>query len=114
MNAISNGEPASKSTPQTDPKVGGSGETRVVAGVLVPDTPLITSAIEYARENSEPYLFNHVMRSWLFTVSLGQLNQTAHDSEVLGANASCRATSGHRSSTFWPVLPSARKQYETL
>jgi HD domain len=49
----------------------------------VPDTPLITSAIEYARENSEPYLFNHVMRSWLFAVSLAQLNQNAHDSEVL-------------------------------
>jgi len=50
---------------------------------MVPDTPLITSAIEYARENSEPYLFNHVMRSWLFAVSLAQLNRTEHESEVL-------------------------------
>ena len=56
---------------------------RVVAGVLVPDTPLIARAIEYAREQSEPYLFNHVMRSWLFAAKLAQLQQTAHDSEVL-------------------------------
>jgi len=83
MNTIKKHEPALESTPATDPKADVSGETRVVAGVLVPDTPLITSAIVYARENSEPYLFNHVVRSWLFAVSLAQLNQTAHDGEVL-------------------------------
>ena len=57
--------------------------TRLLAGVSVPDTPLISRAIELAREQSEPYLFNHVMRSWLFAAILAQLNQTAHDSEVL-------------------------------
>jgi hypothetical protein len=57
--------------------------TRVLAGVSVPDTPLIAQAIEYVREHSEPYLFNHVMRSWLFAVTLAQLKQTAHDAEVL-------------------------------
>jgi hypothetical protein len=57
--------------------------TRLVAGVLVPDTPLITRAIEHARERSEPYLFNHVMRSWLFAVSLARQRQIAHDEEVL-------------------------------
>jgi hypothetical protein len=56
---------------------------RPLAGVSVPDTPLVTRAIEYAREHSEPYLFNHVMRSWLFAVTLAQRNQTAHDEEVL-------------------------------
>ena len=58
--------------------------TRLLAGVSVPDTPLIAGAIEYAREHSEPYLFNHVMRSWLFAVALAQLKkQIAHDAEVL-------------------------------
>ena len=57
--------------------------TRLLAGVSVPDTPVISRAIEYAREHSEPYLFNHVMRSWLFAVILAQLNQSAHDAEVL-------------------------------
>jgi hypothetical protein len=57
--------------------------TRSLGGVLVPDTSLISRAIEYARERSEPYLFNHVMRSWLFAVTLAQLNRTSHDDEVL-------------------------------
>jgi len=57
--------------------------TRSLASVSVPDTPLISHAIDYAKEHSEPYLFNHVMRSWLFAVTLAQLNQTAHDGEVL-------------------------------
>jgi len=57
--------------------------TRIVAGVSVPDTPLISRAIDFAREETEPYLFNHVMRSWLFAAILAQRKQTAHDSEVL-------------------------------
>jgi len=57
--------------------------TRLLAGVTVPDTPAISRAIELARECSEPYLFNHAMRSWLFAATLAQLKQTAHDGEVL-------------------------------
>ena len=57
--------------------------TRLLAGVNVPDTPTISRAIEFARARSEPYLFNHAMRSWLFAVTLAQLNQTDHDGEVL-------------------------------
>ena len=60
--------------------------TRLLAGVTVPDTPPIARAIEFARERSEPYLFNHVMRSWLFAATLAQLNQTAHDGEVLAVS----------------------------
>jgi HD domain len=56
---------------------------RVLAGVSVPDTSLVSRAIEYARKHSEPYLFNHVMRSWLFAVTLAQLDDTPHDVEVL-------------------------------
>lgn len=57
--------------------------TRILAGVQVPDSPLVARAIEYARANSEAYLFNHVMRSWLFAVTLAQLKRAAHDPEVL-------------------------------
>jgi hypothetical protein len=57
--------------------------TRLVAGISVPDTPLISRTIEYARENQEPYLFNHGMRSWLFAVALAQLKQAPYDAEVL-------------------------------
>ena len=56
---------------------------RTVAGIVVPDTLLVTRAIEYARKHSEPYLFNHVMRSWLFAVRLAQTKDVAHDGEVL-------------------------------
>jgi len=57
--------------------------TRLLAGVSVPDTALISRAIDFARERSEPYLFNHVMRSWLFAELLAQRKQTAYDGEVL-------------------------------
>ena len=66
-----------------EPKVRGAVGTRLLVGVPVPDTPAISRAIEYAREHSEPYLFNHVMRSWLFAVLLAQMNQSPHDQEVL-------------------------------
>jgi hypothetical protein len=56
---------------------------RLLAGVRVPDSPVISLAVEYAREHSEPYLFNHVMRSWLFAEALAQLNRVEHDAEVL-------------------------------
>jgi len=69
----------SASQPSSRPNIA----IRLLAGVSVRDTPLISRAIDYAREHSEPYLFNHVMRSWLFAAILAQLNQTAHDSEVL-------------------------------
>ena len=57
--------------------------TRLLAGVSVADTPIISRAIEYAREHSEPYLFNHVMRSWLFAVILADLDHSVHDAEIL-------------------------------
>ncbi len=73
----------STATTVIDPKGNRADAMRLVAGVRVPDTPLVTRAIEYAREHSEPYLFNHVMRSWLFAVSLAQRKRTEHDGEVL-------------------------------
>ena len=60
-----------------------SERTRVLAGITVIDTPLITRALDYARDYSEPVLFNHAVRSWLFAVRLGQLQGIAHDSEVV-------------------------------
>ena len=53
------------------------------AGVTVPDSPLVDRAIQYARQKCEPYLFNHVMRSWLFAVRFGQRRGVAHDAEVV-------------------------------
>jgi hypothetical protein len=45
---------------------------RLIAGVSVPDSPLITEVLEYAQTLYDPYLFNHAMRSWLFAAKIGQ------------------------------------------
>ena len=58
-------------------------KTRVLGGIEVIDTPLIARAVEYARTHSEPFLFNHAVRSWLFAVRLGQLQGVPHDAEVV-------------------------------
>src|SRR5262245_11196378 len=70
--------------PTTDPSPPlSSGTSRVLAGITVPDTPVITLALERARSDSEAYLFNHAVRSWLFAARIAQLRSIAHDGEVL-------------------------------
>src|SRR5229473_3558031 len=58
-------------------------QTRLIAGVSVPDGPLITAVIEYAQRLSEPYLFNHAMRSWLFAETIGRVKEINYDHEVV-------------------------------
>ncbi|GAA3923012.1 HD domain-containing protein [Luteimonas lutimaris] len=57
--------------------------TRTIAGVRVPDTPLVSRALRYAGTHLEPYLFNHAVRSWLFAVLLGKQTGAPYDGEVL-------------------------------
>jgi HD domain-containing protein len=78
MNAMTASSSSAPAAPFAPPLA-----TRPLAGVWVPDSPVISLAIEYAREHSEPYLFNHVMRSWLFAETLAQMNRIEHDGEVL-------------------------------
>ena len=56
---------------------------RLMAGVTVPDSSLITEVLEYAQEVYEPYLFNHAVRSWLFAAKIGQLKGIDCDLEVV-------------------------------
>ena len=56
---------------------------REIAGVTVPDTPLVARSMEEARALSEPYLFNHAVRSWLFPVKLADLQGVSYDEEVV-------------------------------
>jgi len=58
-------------------------QTRLIAGVSVPDSPLITAVTEYAQQLSEPYLFNHAMRSWLFAEAIGRIKGIEHDREIV-------------------------------
>ena len=55
----------------------------VFAGIKVPDTILVRDAIDLSRSESEPFLHNHVMRSWLFGVLLSEGAERAPDSELL-------------------------------
>lgn len=63
-----------------------NGKTRVLGSITVIDTPLVTSAMHYARTHSEPFLFNHAVRSWLFAVRLGQLQGISCDEEVVAVS----------------------------
>ena len=58
-------------------------QTRLIAGVSVPDGPLIMAVIEHAQRLSEPYLFNHAMRSWLFAEAIGRIKRIDYDREVV-------------------------------
>jgi hypothetical protein len=49
----------------------------------MPESPLITAAVEYAQRLSEPYLFNHAMRSWLFAELIGRARGIDFDHEVV-------------------------------
>ena len=60
---------------------------RELAGVQVPDTPLVAEAIAMARARSAPYLFNHVMRSWLFASIVAEQKGEPYDAEVLAVSA---------------------------
>ncbi len=58
----------------------------VFAGTKVPDTRLVRDAIDLARSSSQPFLFNHVMRSWLFSVVLSENAKPAPDPELLAVS----------------------------
>jgi hypothetical protein len=64
----------------TRPEVPGM---RLIAGISVPDSPLIAEVIDYARDLYEPYLFNHAMRSWLFAATIRRLKGMDCDAEVV-------------------------------
>jgi len=59
----------------------------VLAGIKVSDSALVHEAIELARTSSSPFLFNHVMRSWLFCVLASERAQAKPDPELLAVAA---------------------------
>ncbi len=63
--------------------IGVDTRARLIAGVSVPDSPLITEVLEYAQKLYDPYLFNHAMRSWLFAAKIGQSKGIDCDLEVV-------------------------------
>jgi hypothetical protein len=76
------GRPQADVTPTTSINRDAPG-SRMLAGVSVADSPLVRAVIEYARRLSEPYLFNHAMRSWLFAETIGRIKGVDYDREVI-------------------------------
>jgi hypothetical protein len=64
-----------------------SNPNRELCGVIVPDTPLVARAMEEARAVSEPYLFNHAVRSWLFAVQIANQQSAPYDEEVVAVSS---------------------------
>ena len=57
------------------------------AGIEVIDSQLVHDAVDLARSSSEPFLYNHVMRSWLFAVILADGMKIAPDPELVATAA---------------------------
>ncbi|HEY1304749.1 MAG TPA: HD domain-containing protein [Vicinamibacterales bacterium] len=74
---MARGNVVKDSDPGTAPR------TRLIAGVSVADNPLIAAVIAHAQRLSEPYLFNHAMRSWLFAEAIGRMKGIDYDREVV-------------------------------
>jgi hypothetical protein len=53
----------------------------------IPDTPVLKAAIICAKGASDSWLFNHVMRSWLFATHISRVRDVACDAEVLAVGS---------------------------
>lgn len=56
---------------------------REIAGIRLPDSPLCQAATELAERVSEPFLFHHVMRSYVYAEWIGQRKNLTYDREIL-------------------------------
>jgi hypothetical protein len=56
------------------------------AVISLPDSKMVSDAQELARNSSETYLFNHVMRSWIFSASLAKAEIAQPDPELLAVS----------------------------
>lgn len=56
---------------------------REVAGLRLPDSAVCRAATQYAQRVSEPYLFHHVMRTYVFAELAGRTSERQYDPELL-------------------------------
>jgi len=61
--------------------------TQHVAGIVIPDTPLVREITEYIREIEDELLFNHARRVFLFGALQGHRRGLQPDPELLYAGA---------------------------
>ena len=63
--------------------IGTASKIQAISSASIPGGPVVAAAVEYAQRLSEPYLFNHSMRSWLFAEALGRVKNFDYDREVV-------------------------------
>lgn len=84
-------------TPPQPPSPGhvASYPNRTIAGVTVIDTPVVRVAQAHARAHASDFVYNHVMRGWLFGVLLWnhQAQQTQETSRHSHSNTTTTTTS---------------------
>ncbi len=56
-------------------------------GLMLPDSAAVQAAFDHARTISEPWLLNHVVRSWLFSAKLADARKLRPDPEVLAISS---------------------------
>jgi hypothetical protein len=61
--------------------------TQSIAGIVIPDTPLVREITEYIRDTEDELLFNHSRRVFLFGALQGQRRCVQPDPELLYAGA---------------------------
>ncbi len=74
-----------------------------IAGIAIPDTPLVREITEYIRDTEDELLFNHSRRVFLFGTLQGQRRGLQPDPELLYAGAMFHdigLTEGYRTSTL--------------
>jgi len=64
-----------------------SASTQSIAGIVIPDTPLVREITEYIREIEDELLFNHSRRVFLFGALQGHRRGLQPDPELLYAGA---------------------------
>lgn len=75
--------------------------TQSIAGIAIPDTPLVREITEYIRDTEDELLFNHSRRVFLFGALQGQRRGLQPDLELLYAGAMFHdigLTEGYRTS----------------
>jgi hypothetical protein len=58
-------------------------DMKEIAGIRLPDTPLCLAATQLAERVSDPYLFHHVMRSFVYADWIGRRRRWSYDRETL-------------------------------
>jgi hypothetical protein len=77
--------------------------TQSIAGIAIPDTPLVREITEYIRGTEDELLFNHSRRVFLFGTLQGRRRSLQPDPELLYAGAMFHdigLTEGYRTSTL--------------